>query len=505
MLLFNHLVYLAALTALVLLLPAEALSPEEAQFVFVIGIIGIWRYSWGATHWVRFLIYRHIVFPRWRARCEALGPSGRPSYLYLLITSFRIDAETTRRVYDAAIREAIRYGSPATIVASIVERGDQTFIKQLFVAQNPPAHLKLVFVRVAGTGKRDALACGFRAISKAAGPPGAIAAVIDGDSMLAPGLLERCCPIFALFPKVGALTTDEVCVVEGKRVFREWYNMRFAQRHVLMGSVGLSRHVLTLTGRMSMFRADIVTHPDFVDQIELDWIDHWRLGRIRFLTGDDKSSWFYLLRNRWQMLYVPDAQVLTVETPPDPAFISSSLQLMRRWFGNMLRTNARAAALGPRSMGLFTWWCIVDQRLSMWTSLAGLTAAFLGTLVVNPFAFFYYLIWIAFTRYLLTLSLLAARPRVSAVYPFLLYYNQIVGSFVKIFVIFRLNKQKWTRQKTTLGNTPIGLKYKMAEYGSLYSHACALILFATAIATAAGILPVPDPGLWSTYLLGMKV
>jgi hypothetical protein len=42
---------------------------------------------------------------------------------------------------------------------------------------------------------------------------------------------------------------------------------------------------------------------------------------------------------------------------------------MRRWFGNMLRASGRAIALGPRQVGLFAWWCLIDQRISMWTPL----------------------------------------------------------------------------------------------------------------------------------------
>jgi glycosyltransferase Alg8 len=35
-------------------------------------------------------------------------------------------------------------------------------------------------------------------------------------------------------------------------------------------------------------------------------------------------------------------------------------------------------------------------------------------------------------------------------YPLILYYNQIVGALVKIYVFFRLDQQSWTRQPTSL-------------------------------------------------------
>lgn len=40
--------------------------------------------------------------------------------------------------------------------------------------------------------------------------------------------------------------------------------------------------------------------------------------------------------------------------------------------------------------------------------------------------------------------------RIGPAYPALLYYNQIVGALVKIYVFFRLDQQSWTRQNTKL-------------------------------------------------------
>ncbi|MEZ5667945.1 MAG: glycosyltransferase [Alphaproteobacteria bacterium] len=498
----GHALYVLGLTALVLQLPPVVLDPASTQFVLLLGGVGLWRYSWGALHFVRSLIYRLMVFPRWRRAADAIAATRLPPHIYLLVTSFRIDSETTRRVYRSVIEEAVRYGAPATVVASVVEMADQRLMKALFNSLRPPAHVRLICVRVAGTGKRDGLASAFRAISMHRPPPGAIAAVIDGDSMLTPGLLAKCVPFFALRPKLGALTTDEICEVEGRPVFRNWYSMRFAQRHIGMSSVGLSRRVLTLTGRMSMFRADLLTDPTFIAAVEMDWIDHWRLGRFRFLTGDDKSSWFWMLKRGYEMLYIPDALVVTIETPPDPSFHRAAVVLMRRWFGNMLRTNARAIMLGPKPMGLFTWWCVVDQRLSMWTTLIGPVGVVLATFLVTPFALIYYIAWIGFTRYVLTLSLLSARKSVSAAYPFLLYYNQIVGSVVKTVILFRLDRQRWTRQKTTADRNIGRVRARWMALSSAYMHGLSLVLLIVVVTFLLNILTLPDVGFWQ-YRLGI--
>ncbi len=502
-----HAAYLLLLLATACMLPEAVWDPNAKEFMFLFGGIAVWRYSWGLTNLVRFFIYTKHTFPRWRRTAEAMGKEGLPPHLYLLVTSFRIGTETTRRVYESVIHEAMHYQRthclPVTIIASIVERSDQFLIKQVFVAAAPlPDAVKLVFVRIAGTGKRDALACGFRSISFANPPKGSLAAVIDGDSMLPAGSLAQCCSLFAVLPKLGALTTDEICEVEGSWKFREWYNLRFAQRHIFMSSVSLSRRVLTLTGRMSVFRAHILCDPAFIERVELDWVDHWRLGRFKFLTGDDKSSWFHVLSRGYEMIYVPDLQVVTIESPPDPSFIKSSIVLMRRWFGNMLRTNDRAIMLGPRITNWFPWISIIDQRFSMWTSLTGVTAAVLSAIAFSPVYFLYYLWWMLFTRYVLTLSLLAGRKRVSAIYPFFMYYNQMVGSFMKTFVLFRLDKQRWTRQNTTLNFHGASLAESLRRLGSVYMNIFAYGLFITAVATAGGILHLPDVGFWMAELGG---
>src|SRR5690606_27905104 len=241
-----------------------------------------------------------------------------------------------------------------TVICSIVERSDELLIKNLWSKLNPPERVKLGFVRIAGTGKRDGLANGFRAISRHMPDNRAVVAVIDGDTVLAPGVVRRTVPYFQLFGNVGGLTTNELCEVRGSYIMSEWHKLRFAQRHINMCSMALSKRVLTLTGRMSMFRAEVVTNPDFINDVENDSLDHWRLGTFKFLTGDDKSSWYSLMRLGYDTFYVPDAVIKTVEHPPEKSFIKASRKLMFRWYGNNLRQNSRALKLGARRLGWFT-------------------------------------------------------------------------------------------------------------------------------------------------------
>ncbi len=230
----------------------------------------------------------------------------------------------------------------------------------------------------------------------------------------------------------------------------EWHKLRFAQRHINMCSMALSKRVLTMTGRMSVFRARVVTNPEFITDVENDHLEHWRLGRFKFLTGDDKSSWFSLMRLGYDTFYVPDAAINTVEHPPEKSFIKASRKLMYRWYGNNLRQNSRALKLGARRLGWFTMLVLFDQRVSMWTSLLGLVVAILASLKYSIAFLLVYLLWIGLTRLVLTLLLSLSGHRIGPAYPLILYYNQIVGALVKIYVFFRLDRQSWTRQPTKL-------------------------------------------------------
>ncbi|WP_181702179.1 glycosyltransferase [Chthonobacter albigriseus] len=483
-----HAAYVLFVAALALALPENAFHAEEKGVLLAVGLIGMWRYGWGILHFVRSIWFRTITFPAMRREAIARSAAA-PGHAFLLITSFRIDANTTMRVYRAAFEAALAAPAGATVVASIVEMGDQRIIRRVFeltVGDKPG--VELVFVRIAGSGKRDALAHGFRAIQARDPGENDTVAVIDGDSIVPKDLIAKCAPFFQLGPEVGALTTDEICEVEGREIFREWYSLRFAQRQILMCSMGLSRRVLTLTGRMSMFRARIACDPDFIEHVQEDAIDHWRLGRVKFLTGDDKSSWYWLLQRGYQMLYVPDVIVETIEQPPANGFVDSAAMLMVRWFGNMLRTNGRAIALGPHRLGFFTWWAILDQRLSMWTCLTGVAFALVGTLFVNPFAFVFYLIWVLTSRYVMTLFLLSVRDRVSISYPFLIFFNQIFGSLMKVYIFFRLDRQKWTRQNTVSKRNVSAWRARYNTYSSLFMNVFAVALFLTAVSVTAGVL-----------------
>ena len=489
-------VYIALLISLGLGLPSAFTDPSSHRFIFLLGALGIWRYSWGGLHFLRSIVYRKIVFPRWRREASQADAEKKIDQIYLLLTTFRIGTETTVQVYREAIQEAIHCRKDVTLVVSIVEMADQKLIKSIFLSLQPPPRVRLHFVRIPGTGKRDALAHGFSAIARMQPSENALVAVIDGDSILTEGSINLCADLFATRPQLGALTTDEECEVHGDTfvdgLYRRWYSMRFAQRHILMSSMGLARRVLTLTGRMSMFRASIVIQPAFIQTVQSDYIDHWRLGRFRFLTGDDKSSWYHLLKNGWEMSYVPDVKIITVEEPPNPNFFAGATTLMVRWFGNMLRTNSRASKVPRSVVGTFTWWSLRDQRLSMWTSLVGPTMVIQGVFLYGIDILVVYVFWIGFTRLIQALMLLSARPSISVTYPFFLYFNQIYGSLVKVYVLCHLSRQKWTRQKTVLKSGKSQLHARLSNSMSNLVMASYMLIFFVAVGWLTGFFQYSD-------------
>ncbi|RVT82570.1 glycosyltransferase [Rhodobacteraceae bacterium CCMM004] len=474
--LLAHICYLSAIVIL-----GSAISPEllgtATAAVLAIGFLGTWRYSWAATNYVRALWFRLVAFPRYRAAAQKrFDAAAIQSHAYILVTSYMIDTETTIAVYRSVFAAAARARDGATVVVSVVDGADARLIDRLFHA-SPAAQagVKLIVDRIPGTGKRDALARSLKIIARHHPTQNDVLLIADGDTCVPLDVIDRIQPIFT-DPKVGALTTDEAVAIPTQSLFRDWFELRFDQRQVMMCSMGLSKRVLTLTGRMSAFRASLATEPSFIELVQADYIDHLRLGRVNFLTGDDKSTWFWLLKHGYQMIYLPDVRSLSAETQPKPTFFASAQALTVRWFGNMLRTNGRALMLSPRRIGLFTWWSILDQRVSIWTTVSGPTLAILAGLIYDIALLAAYAAWVMLTRYIFVTLITAFRGRVGfpITYPFLLYFSQLYGAMVKSYVLFRLNKQKWTRQGGDTAGVRLSLRQRAVALSSVYMNALTL-------------------------------
>ncbi|WP_317931132.1 glycosyltransferase [Halioxenophilus sp. WMMB6] len=472
--------YLLLLIFLAAALPRELFYPHSENFLLIVGFIAIWRYSWGLNHLIRALIYQHITYPKWRRQAEATD--WKPPHLYLVVPSYKIDEQVTDVVFTSIINALEHYGVPSTIVYSVASQAERNNVENLFHLLAPNSHIQLILMEQDGTGKRTAMGEALRAITRRQPDPEAIVCLMDGDSILSQEIFNKSVMHFASQPRVGALTVDSKPLSKGAGFIREWFYLRMAQRHLYMSSLSLSRKVLVLTGRFSLFRASIALDQTFIERLVDDEFEHWHHGRIKMLTGDDKSTWFYVLEKGYEMIYCPDAVNYPVEELPPGGFFKASEQLMFRWFGNMLRNNSRALALGPKRTGWFLWLCLADQRVSIWTSLSGPVAGILGSFTITPTFFFTYVLWVLLSRLWHCVNIFLMRRHFSPYFIGLIYYAQIVGSIVKVYVGFRLNRQRWNRQKI---DSPDNVQ---TDFWAIYLNTLSVVVFGFAIAVMMGVV-----------------
>lgn len=449
-------VLLAALAvwAAVLLLQSDRVATLLVAVPGMYGLIAMWRHSWAGLHFARAAIYLRLVFPRMAASVRAEAKGLRVPHVAVVVTSYNIAQAEFRAVYSALFADLATYGAPATVIAAITTDRDRMLLDEVLASFFFPSGIEVIVQFQRGDGKRSAMGMALRCLARRELPRGSVTMLLDGDVVIEKGALEKCLPFFLADPALGALTTNNAAVTEGDELAASWYSLRYAQRHVLMSSLSLSRRLLVLTGRFSLYRNEEVVRPEFIDLIENDGTSDWLHGRFRFLTGDDKSAWYALLRRKAKMLYIPDVKAVGFEAlPAGCGFVFGSTRLMHRWLGNMLRSNSRALRLGPGVCGTFTWLCILDQRLTMWTALIGPVLALILSLTVSLVIMLYYLAWVLLSRLVIAGLNGLAWGRFHPLWPFLLAYDQIWGALLKTYLQFRLNRQSWTRQGIVTGGS----------------------------------------------------
>lgn len=441
-----HLAFYAGLwVALYAIFPHHLLDPRTRHGLFLIGTIGLWRYSWWLANLFRSQYYGHVAYPRLRAHADRAWDLGRrPRHVHFMMTTYYENPWTTGKCLEAIVKEVRDEGLHATLWIGTGTAQDEEIITR-WMKTAPKTALEVVMVRQNQPGKRAAIGVVLRALSRHGVQENDVAAFLDGDSIIIQGCMQKCLSLFAAFPSLQALTTDEDAICVGPVWMQKWLTMRFAQRRMWMQSHALSHRVLTLTGRFSAFRAPLVIREEFIRLVESDHLNHWFWGSFRFLSGDDKSTWYYLLKERCDMLYVPDALVYTVERIQGDGY-RRAFDNVLRWSGNMLRNGMRAILLGPRVVGPFVWWCLVDQRLVIITTLAGFFTMVFVTLFIKPAFFFTYVLWIMLTRFLMSSTLFLYAGRIRMSFPLILYINQLSLAFVKAYLIFRLPQQRWANR-----------------------------------------------------------
>ncbi len=471
---------------------------RRLEVLLTLGGIACWRWSWFIIQNVRAIIYRYYTYPRLRQQAiQAVARNGPVSEVTILATTYHEKSWITAAVFTSVFRELKSLErltrKPKVVVVTGCDEDDLN-IKKIFAecctsAATPLWPPELVLLR-GDTGKRAALALGMKEISDGNPAEDGVVVIMDGDTVLQPGMLQKILPVFRLSPPVGALTTNETGCVNGPAWFAEWTSLRFGLRHRTMCSMALSGKLLCLTGRLSAFRASVVTDPSFRAQVECDRIDHWYWGPFDMLSGDDKSTWFWLAAHRQRMLYVPDALATTIEVV-EGSGLTRAYANIRRWSGNSVRHCWRAIKLGPRKLGLFPWWSLVDQRLAMWTVLFGPLVAILALAAGRYDVAAGYLLWVLSSR--LSHAAIAWRQgrRLSAYYVPLQILSDWSAALIKMWVLFHPAKQSWLNRgarklDTTRGAAFFAWRTGVAHY--LYGFSC--VGFMITIGLLLGFLPL---------------
>jgi glycosyltransferase Alg8 len=456
-----------------------------------------WRWSWTVVHWTRALVYRFWVYPRMRAEAErAVAQRGGVPEVAVVLATFKERPEVTHRVVTSVLDELRDleglHRLPLLIAITGSNEDDQA------IRDACAAHAKawgrfcaeLVLLRGAD-GKRKALGAGLRHLHARGLHPDGVFVMMDGDTRLEPGALKRALPLFRLDPPVYALTTNEHARVQAPSWFSEWIHMRHGQRHIYNCSLALSDKLLCLTGRYSLFRGAALDE-GFIDIVTNDTVDHWLWGRYLLLSGDDKSTWFYLLSQGKRLLYAPDVAVVTYEAVTGSCLVRAYHNL-RRWGGNMMRNSQRAISLGPGKLGLFCWWCLIDQRISIWTTLIGPTAALYMLERGRPDLVAAYFLWVLCSRLVRSVPSWLHGRRVSFFYAPVAVFSDWAGALVKLWVIAFPARQFWHNRggrelDSTRGNARVRDR-KILAGAMLITRVCLYVLLVGQLIGAIALKP----------------
>jgi mannuronan synthase len=182
--------------------------------------------------------------------------------------------------------------------------------------------------------------------------------------------------------------------------------------------------------------------------------------------------------------------VVTHEVVTNSAVVRTYHNL-RRWGGNMVRNNGRAIALGPRRLGWFTWWCLIDQRISIWTTLIGPSALITSALADRWDLAAAYLLWVLLSRVARTVPAWFHGRRVSFFYGPLSAALDWVAALVKMWIWFFPARQFWhNRGNRQLDSTAgsRGIRDRRAVAGLLLGTAAVAFVLGVAHLTGTVLL-----------------
>ncbi|MFO1072923.1 MAG: glycosyltransferase [Geminicoccaceae bacterium] len=438
--------YLLALALLLLHLPAE-LPAAAPALLLPLAAAALWRHGWEALHLARAGWYRAVVFPRWRRQAGLLAAwrsetFGTAPELFVVLGAGG-DTATRLAGYDAILGEVASYPGRVTLVAALAEPGERRLLKQYLAVHAGAQAVRLVLVaRV--SGEAAALARGLRAVARRVPARNALVLVLAAGTVPPLRWLADTAPLLTALPWAAALVTDQDCLAPDAGPWRRArLRLRLAVRQVRLSSLALAGRLPDLDGGMALYRAAVATDPALIADLEAS-----------DLPAGQAAAWS-LLRHGGGTLYVPDLRALTV--------VWQQRRTTLLPWDTAARAEARCLALGPRRLGRFLWWSLLERRWSAWTVLVGPLAALVLGLLASPAFLLGYLAWVLATRLLATFLLLTVRPAAHGLWPILLLVEPIRAA----------------------------LRRGRAETGGLAAQLLGLCALTAAIAWVTGTLPLP--------------
>jgi glycosyltransferase Alg8 len=85
-------------------------------------------------------------------------------------------------------------------------------------------------------------------------------------------------------------------------------------------------------------------------------------------------------------------------------------------------------------------------------------------------------------------------------WPLLMYYNQVWGSALKVYLTFRLDRQSWSRQAITSSGSAAGL----SRWSTRMMTAAALASFVYAVTLLTSVMPMAGPAGLATLTLSPR-
>ena len=87
-------------------LVTETRDTNTTTWFVSLGVIGLWRWSWVACHYLRAIAYRYAVFPSAARRGQAVEKFGPTPELAVLMATYKEHPEITRSVVRSLVRSS---------------------------------------------------------------------------------------------------------------------------------------------------------------------------------------------------------------------------------------------------------------------------------------------------------------------------------------------------------------------------------------------------------------